>query len=543
MRLGLAAAAVMWIVGGVFAQGGLQTLQGWATRDAVSSTLEDRGAFGRADRGDFDADGQTDAVLLEGDRALVLFNPGATFAMVPLAGQWNGACALRGATDRIALSSVSGIHVLAFDATANAFVAQPVLSGVWAGARELRAFDSNGDGSLELAAITADRSNVLVASEIGGLWSCVASIGVSGAARDVVALQWDADSSLEIAVLSDCGVYIYDEGVLVRAWSSLVAPGAIARIAQSGQSTDRLAWISAYSPPLKQWLRTLSPNGSYQQIDLGDLGAYAATGEDFDGDGDSDLLIAPLNGEALLWLENLRGPSNPSGPTFSVSTSSARVFELGGVLQGGANMLEGAWPAVADFDADGDLDFVIGLETSREVMTRLGDWQDDVLRRFELLGAYYDTTAMNVELTLGPPQAPAFSETHWLVDVWRAPDATSPLAPIASATFEVAAQGALLTVPLDENQLVFEAVYRIRVQPIQRNALGDVAARGCPTLLGFAVSPSGVALLEGEHGLEMSLEAGAVLPENLSARPTTSRARRVTSFAPGDRPTSAPQVN
>jgi hypothetical protein len=543
----LAAVVLVGVVSGASAQGGAQELEGWAHQDSMPPSLADRGSFSRSDWGDFDGDRRPDAVLLEGDRAVVLFAPDMTFAPVAIPGEHRGLCALRDTAapqHSLALSGAAGVKVLSFDVMTQDFVGAQVLAGSFAGARELRAADLDGDGVRELLAISADRSCVLVAQRAGSTWSHVATRSSTGAARDVVALQWDSDAALELALLSDQGVSVWDDnGVLLSNHVATLAGGAIARVQQAGQSFDRLAWISAYAPPEIQWLRTLSPNGAVESVDLGNLGAYAAVGADFDGDADSDLLVAPRHGEALLWLENQRNPGQPNGVTFSIEPQAVRVFEWHDAAAGSAPTVQDAWPAVADFDLDGDFDFVIGVESTRRVLTRFGDWVDEGSQRARLVSAYYDTTEMELRVTVAPPEVTSIAATHWIVDVWRAPNIDSPLAAQAVETYEVAAPSgpsAVLTIALDEATAVFHAVYRVRVLPAQRNVLGELVASGCPTQFAFAVREEAAAELEQEYGVEAVVEAGAALPENTGARPKVTRGQRTISFPAGSPPTSSP---
>lgn len=537
-------AATMGVLAAVAAaQGGYQSLDGNAFRAPLPPTTPGACLLTHSDWGDFDGDRRADALLLEGGVARVAFDLGVSFAFAEASGAHTALCALRdagAARDTLALARASGVEVRSWDG--QDFVLQATLPANWAGATRLRASDVDGDGVSELLGVDAQREFVLVARRTAAAWTTVLTLPIPGGARDVVALQWDGDAPLEFAALSEQCVSFFDhDGGLLRVLTAPLAGGAIARLERAGQPTDRLAWVGAYAPPQVQWLRTLAPDGSFEHVELGNLGAYSANAADFDGDGDSDLLLAPRMGERLLWLENLHSPAQSAPLTFEVAPWSGRVFHLHAGNEASEFAVQAAEPTVADFDGDGDFDIAVGVQHTRELLLRLGDWVDECAQRASVTYGYHDAQAQTVELQFDAPLATSFAPTHWQLDVWRADSAAGALAPQAVQSAEFAGYfPSNVVVNFDEQDLLFEAVYRIRLQPVQRDAQGQLVASGMATLFAFSVSESAAAQLLLQPGAEAALDLPSSISASVGVRPSVRRGRRNGTFPTGNPPTPAP---
>jgi hypothetical protein len=539
------AAAVGVLAAVAAAQSGYQSLEGHAFRAALPHGAAAAGLLTQSDWGDFDGDGRRDALFLDGGAARVAFDLGVTFAFAESPGAHTALCALRdagAARDELALARPSGVQLWRWNG--QGFAAQSSLPQSWAGALRLRSFDLNADGVNELLGVDAQRANLLVAQRSGSSWTTVLSLPIQGGALDVVALQWDGDAPLELAVLSEQSVSLFDhDGALLRVLAAPLAGGAIARLQRTGQTTDRLAWVGAYAPPQVQWLRTLAPDGTFEHLELGDLGVYSANAADFDADGDSDLLLAPRLGERLLWLENLHNPGQTAPLTFEVAPSSGRVFYLRDGGDASQVAVQASEPAVADFDGDGDFDIVAGVQQTRELVLHLGDWIDEGAQRASVTFGYHDAQAQTVELQFDAPPSTSFVPTHWQLDVWRAGSAVAPCASQAVQSAEFAGYfPSNVVVNFDEPGPLFQAVYHIRLQPVQRNAQGQIVASGMATLFAFSVDEATTAQLVLQPGAEPQLDLPSSISASAGVRPAIRRGRRSGAFPTDDPPKPAPPV-
>ena len=536
------AAAVGVLAAVVAAQGGYQTLDGHAFRAALPQSAA-AGLLTHSDWGDFDGDRRRDALFLEGGSAGVAFDLGVTFAFAQAAGAHTALCALRDAgadRDELALARADGVELWRWNG--QGFTAHSSLPPAWAGAVRLRAFDLDLDGVNELLGVDAQRAQLLVAQRSGSAWTTVLSLPIQGGARDVVALQWDGDAPLELAVLSEQSVSFFDhDGALLRVLAAPLAGGAIARLQRAGQGPDRLAWVGAYAPPQVQWLRTLAPDGTFEHVELGDLGAYSASAADFDADGDSDLLLTPRLGERLLWLENLHSPGQNAPQTFDVAPWSGRVFYLRDGGDASQSAVQAAEPAVADFDGDGDFDIAVGVQQTRELVLRLGDWIDEGAQRASVAFGYHEAQAQTVELQFNAPASTSLAPTHWQLDVWRADSVVVASSSQAVQSLEFAGYfPSNVVVNFSEPGPLFDAAYHIRLQPVQRNAQGQLVASGMATLFAFSVSEDTAAQLALQPGAEPELELPTSASASLGLRPAVGRERRNARFPSNNPPTPAP---
>jgi hypothetical protein len=89
---------------------------------------------------------------------------------------------------------------------------------------------------------------------------------------------------------------------------------------------------------------------------------------------------------------------------------------------------------------------------------------------------------------------------------------------------------------------LFDAVYHIRLQPVQRDAQGQLVTSGMATLFAFSVSEATAAQLLLQPGAEPQLELPSSVSASVGVRPSIRRGRRSGAFPTDDPPTPAPPV-
>jgi len=252
------------------------------------------------------------------------------------------------------------------------------------------AMDCNGDGTLDLV-MTDGRGNVcwLPMGEGYGcqaLTAAGAPITATPPARPC-ACDWDGDGTDDLLVGDGDGqVTLYrGSAVGLSAGEALGGsdvrwlPGGIAARAAAPWATDRdgdgdvdlligcrrgfVALVERLAPARLQVAGHLQQSNA--PVDAGRC-AVAAPG-DWDGDGDVDLVVGGEDGFVTLF-ERLPGAG-------IVLARGRRIADAGGLVRaeaGDDEYLRYAAPALADWDADGDLDVLVGCGSGAVLV-----WEND----------------------------------------------------------------------------------------------------------------------------------------------------------------------
>jgi len=512
------------------------------------ASLVASGAFGRGTAARLTQASFPDAVVLRGKTPVVLVRPDQFLAASKLPISANDLTTLPGGApsglDAVAFVGSAGLTVAWFDAAQGAPVSSLVSSAAANGSL-VRAGDVDGDGVLDLVVVEAD--GVTIRPYLGdGAGGFVPSAGFQAAApcRNLVVLRWDADAGEEVAVLTDLGVELYDDGgAPLKSWPSAVPGGTLCKFSQQGALGDRLLWFTAYAPPAEQWMMTLSPAGVDDVVNLGALDAFAAVPVDYDLDGFEDVLVSHKYSHELLWFENQRSAANPTGPSFSAYYNDMIGFRVGPPGTGAPE--NAAWPIVADFDGDGDPDIVFPVELTDELAVLRGETIDQSTMLAPVSAANYDidpaTLGGVLQVTLDRPAALPATADAVEIEVWRQPDLAGPVDAHSVEHLVVALPPSwplVVDVPLPEVDAEFTSTYHLQVRLLEHDAQGGVA-RAYPTqVASFALLAADVDTLKLDPTTVDTLAVPAPIPDSSGWSPSVVKRGRMNELPQDDAPVS-----
>ena len=512
------------------------------------ASLNASGRFGRADSGNLTPLPYLDVVQLDGSQAMVLSEPDLGFAPAPISQVASDVATLHGGAptgrDAVALVSSGGLSLHWYDDAQSAMTSQTVVAGAWSGATAVRTGDMNADGVEDVVGVASDGLTILaqLGSSTAGVFSAGPSFQGPAQINELVLLQWDVDSALELAVLTDLGVELFDaDGTSLGQFSAALPGGALCSFGQQGTSRERLVWITAYAPPAQQFLMSLSPLGVDDLVDLGSLDAFAIVSTDYDLDGDDDILISHRYSYQLLWIENQRTPSGPSGPSFVQDPGDMLLFEVEAPGLGAAE--NRAHPVVADFDLDGDDDVFFASERSDDVTVFRGEAVDeDDLRPDAVAGVYtidYTLLEGNLTLTVAGPTTAGAGATHLQIDLWRQADIASAVEPVAVSRQELplpSSWPAQVMVVVPEVDAAFDTIYHIQIRIVGLDGAGATVV-SYPSFQGsLALKAADRAALDADEPAGPSFDVSAPVPDEPDYNVGISRRRRLRQFKPGPPP-------
>lgn len=459
-----------------------------------------------------------DAVLLDGDKVTVALSPGYAQSYVPLAGSTLDVAVFPAASpdglDAIARvgSTWSGVRLTWVEGIVP--VSSTVSMPAFAGARLLQVADVNADGFADLVGLAADGRTVQTILTSGHVHGTFASGPGFTALQDVEqfeVLNWSADVGVEVACLGPSGIHFYnlDLGVLVASVRNFLPGRSIAVVRQSGQNLDRLCWVTQVGNSEKIVLIDSDPGDESRvklegPVTLPGVQVAQVRAGDQDQDGDDDLYASLRSSRQLLRIENERSPAQPEGDSFA--TFHLSYDDLSAQWQQTDPGNE-AWPAIGDFEMDGDLDAFTPIESSQALVRVDNALLDAALAapltlsmgfRLPVDGADHST----LELFLGEGSQHPPAATHVEAILWLQDDLASPLANTA-VSYLLQPVGVFpleLIVDLPEVSTSFgDRVYFLELRYVTE--VGGERFRSHPTLVGgISLDPDIITVLASRVG-------------------------------------------
>ena len=507
------------------------------------------GAFGRGVPAHLTQGQLPDAVLLRGTTPVLLVRPDQFFAPTAIPVTANDLDTLRGAgpggLDALVFIGPAGVTLGWFDTVEHEFATE-LATDESQGGLLVRAADLDGDDAVDFVVVEADGTTVTpYLAQPGGGFTAGASFTTLAPTLDLVPLRWDADAGLEFALLTTFGVELFDDdGSPETSWAAALPGGALCAFSEQASSVDRLLWITAWAPPAKQFLMTLSPGGVDDIVNLGSLDAFAAVATDYDLDGFDDILVSHKYSQDLLWFENLRSGSNPTGASFSAQNTDMIAFRVGPDASSAPE--NEAWPIVSDFDGDGDDDIVFANGETLELGVLRGETIDQAAMLPGVLSAAYKIDATSqvgvLEVQFDAPVSIPGAATALELEVWRQLDLALPMesTSVEHLMIELPASWPLtVSVPLPESDAQFTSCYYLQVRLVEQDATGAPKDSFPTQVLAFSRVAADVAVLEFDPTTTGTVTVPEPEPDAVDWGGTMTKQGRTAGMPPGEAPKSA----
>jgi len=310
---------------------------------SLDNSIEWPGSFGsaafkRVIVGDFNADGIRDAAVLSGTQAAFLNAPTTWRWALALSGAVNDIDSSRGlgtnGYDAIAAVASDGLKLYTFNLSTHDFSSSVVSSSSpWLNAKLVRSADINGSGVSDYVGVASDARTVILRYDVSGT-PTESSFTTSYDISDILLLQWDNDSPLEIACLDTFGVEVFKLNGTRTAWfaNSGTSGDAFTSFRVTSDTHDHIAWVVKNSSG-QQTLNELSRHdgritaaSTFPANTFAFIAAADSTGSAGVPDGNSELVVARNDGYYPIGLLNL-AQTAPS-PNFSLDTGSSAWCNL-----------------------------------------------------------------------------------------------------------------------------------------------------------------------------------------------------------------------
>lgn len=334
--------------------------------------------------------------------------------------------AAAGGLDSVAFVGEDGLSTWKWDTTTNSADVDLVDGGsAWEGATMLRVAKLGAaTGPWGFVGVDSDETKLLLKASPS---ATTTEVDLGETILSIATLNYDAHAGADVAIVTDCGLRIRssDGGWALPLVSQCTStdPRDTVIAVRNASGTDKLAWITPGSQTGYQDLRVVQRTGTSTNtwdtpISLGIIGVVACAANDQTGDGRDELLVSHRYSSDLYILTNLNG----SGATFSNNPAYNWSMPWGT----GTPSAHSAWPALVDWDGDGDQDVAFAADGSPRFILMRNPFVNERLYRVKTgssqQGYVAGSGSQQVEkltvMVLTPPEVPA-AATHVELVAWK----------------------------------------------------------------------------------------------------------------------------
>ncbi len=462
-------------------------------------------SFGRMVNGDFTGDAIPDAALQRGGSIVYVLGVGVYSVTDALPGSFNDLAVYEvdasSGPDCLATVDASGLKLWGFDPDP---FADEFGGTAWAGATHVRAADLDGDGDQDIVGVASDGVSILRlirnASGSPAPFTAAAAFTAPAIIVDVSPAQWDGSGGAEVLLLTEAGLYVFDDGPAVTLVVSIASPdtaGGLATLERAG-SNDRAAWFE-FSPSTELYtLHVADSAGVEPVVSLGTIldPAGIASGKLF-ASGEPDLLVSHRQSAMQVLFIATTGT-----PTYSAYDPNAMLVPVRATLIDNYDPfpLNQHTPALTDVDGDGDSDIVYAVEdgTSPELLVSFNPVTPHDEQKVEIISAQFPLEApVNVlEVSIDAPVFIPPNRDTLECWVFRKADLASPIDPeaVGYALVDVEGWPVTLSFAIENLTYEFDDLYFFQLRMVEAD--DDVILDGGPLLYAIAVNKEGQSAVE-----------------------------------------------